>query len=149
MLLTYIYSPVLFVNVTAGILKPTVAGSNQSSYQLPEKLVSDDLDSSLANLVGSKCQLFRSCIIFVCQNMMLKGRYYTLLGAISQRMHFCMYKRDIQASYVKKTQGLDQVDAAKNASIIVSDVYLVHVYMEKQWKSNMFSCEWPLIFKLC
>uniref|UniRef100_A0A673J1S1 Phosphatidylinositol-binding clathrin assembly protein n=1 Tax=Sinocyclocheilus rhinocerous TaxID=307959 RepID=A0A673J1S1_9TELE len=35
------------------ILKPTVAGSNQSSNQLPEKLVSDDLDSSLANLVGS------------------------------------------------------------------------------------------------
>uniref|UniRef100_A0A671N7N5 Phosphatidylinositol-binding clathrin assembly protein n=1 Tax=Sinocyclocheilus anshuiensis TaxID=1608454 RepID=A0A671N7N5_9TELE len=38
---------------TDGILKPTVAGSNQSSNQLPEKLVSDDLDSSLANLVGS------------------------------------------------------------------------------------------------
>ncbi|XP_052472932.1 phosphatidylinositol-binding clathrin assembly protein isoform X4 [Carassius gibelio] len=37
----------------AGILKPTVAGSNQSSNQLPEKLVSDDLDSSLANLVGN------------------------------------------------------------------------------------------------
>uniref|UniRef100_A0A671NB70 Phosphatidylinositol-binding clathrin assembly protein n=1 Tax=Sinocyclocheilus anshuiensis TaxID=1608454 RepID=A0A671NB70_9TELE len=36
-----------------GILKPTVAGSNQSSNQLPEKLVSDDLDSSLANLVGN------------------------------------------------------------------------------------------------
>uniref|UniRef100_A0A671S2B4 Phosphatidylinositol-binding clathrin assembly protein n=1 Tax=Sinocyclocheilus anshuiensis TaxID=1608454 RepID=A0A671S2B4_9TELE len=46
-------SPVLFVNVTAGILKPTVAGSNQSSNLLPEKLVSDDLDSSLANLVGN------------------------------------------------------------------------------------------------
>ncbi|XP_051717136.1 phosphatidylinositol binding clathrin assembly protein b isoform X12 [Ctenopharyngodon idella] len=38
---------------TDGILKPTVAGSNQSSNQLPEKLVSDDLDSSLANLVGN------------------------------------------------------------------------------------------------
>jgi len=44
---------------TAGILKPTVAGLNQSSNQLPDKLVSDDLDSSLANLVGSKCKLFR------------------------------------------------------------------------------------------
>uniref|UniRef100_A0A673GPM2 Phosphatidylinositol-binding clathrin assembly protein n=1 Tax=Sinocyclocheilus rhinocerous TaxID=307959 RepID=A0A673GPM2_9TELE len=38
---------------TDGILKPTVAGSNQSSNLLPEKLVSDDLDSSLANLVGN------------------------------------------------------------------------------------------------
>lgn len=38
-----------------GILKPMVAGSNQTSIQHPEKLVSDDLDSSLANLVGSKC----------------------------------------------------------------------------------------------
>ncbi|XP_043114912.1 phosphatidylinositol binding clathrin assembly protein b isoform X8 [Puntigrus tetrazona] len=38
---------------TDGILKPTVAGSNQCSNQLPEKLVSDDLDSSLANLVGN------------------------------------------------------------------------------------------------
>ncbi|XP_073719418.1 phosphatidylinositol binding clathrin assembly protein b isoform X12 [Misgurnus anguillicaudatus] len=36
-----------------GILKPTVAGSSQSSNQHPEKLVSDDLDSSLANLVGN------------------------------------------------------------------------------------------------
>uniref|UniRef100_A0A8C1EER0 Phosphatidylinositol-binding clathrin assembly protein n=1 Tax=Cyprinus carpio carpio TaxID=630221 RepID=A0A8C1EER0_CYPCA len=41
-----------FISLT-GILKPTVAGSNQFSSQLPEKLVSDDLDSSLANLVGS------------------------------------------------------------------------------------------------
>uniref|UniRef100_A0A8C2FS40 Phosphatidylinositol-binding clathrin assembly protein n=1 Tax=Cyprinus carpio TaxID=7962 RepID=A0A8C2FS40_CYPCA len=40
-------------SVSTGILKPTVAGSNQFSSQLPEKLVSDDLDSSLANLVGS------------------------------------------------------------------------------------------------
>nr|XP_057935192.1 phosphatidylinositol binding clathrin assembly protein b isoform X4 [Doryrhamphus excisus] len=35
------------------ILKPTLAGSNQLSNQQPEKLVSDDLDSSLANLVGN------------------------------------------------------------------------------------------------
>ncbi|XP_051535066.1 phosphatidylinositol-binding clathrin assembly protein-like isoform X8 [Myxocyprinus asiaticus] len=47
------------LDTDAGILKPTVAGANQSSNQNPEKLVSDDLDSSLANLVGSKCQLFR------------------------------------------------------------------------------------------
>ncbi|XP_059370542.1 phosphatidylinositol-binding clathrin assembly protein-like isoform X7 [Carassius carassius] len=40
------------LDTAAGILKPTVAGSNQSSL-LPEKLVSDDLDSSLANLVGN------------------------------------------------------------------------------------------------
>ncbi|XP_061829134.1 phosphatidylinositol-binding clathrin assembly protein-like isoform X9 [Nerophis lumbriciformis] len=35
------------------ILKPTLAGSNQPSSQQPDKLVSDDLDSSLANLVGN------------------------------------------------------------------------------------------------
>lgn len=40
--------------MAGGILKPMVAGSNQPSGQ-PEKLVSDDLDSSLANLVGSEC----------------------------------------------------------------------------------------------
>ncbi|XP_030007523.1 phosphatidylinositol binding clathrin assembly protein b isoform X6 [Sphaeramia orbicularis] len=40
-------------DITGGILKPTLAGSNQPSNQLPEKLVSDDLDSSLANLVGN------------------------------------------------------------------------------------------------
>ncbi|XP_077467006.1 phosphatidylinositol binding clathrin assembly protein b isoform X12 [Stigmatopora argus] len=40
-------------DITGGILKPTVAGSNLSSSQQPEKLVSDDLDSSLANLVGN------------------------------------------------------------------------------------------------
>ncbi|XP_013867858.1 phosphatidylinositol binding clathrin assembly protein b isoform X6 [Austrofundulus limnaeus] len=40
-------------DLTGGILKPTLAGSNQSSNQQPEKLVSDDLDSSLANLVGN------------------------------------------------------------------------------------------------
>uniref|UniRef100_A0A3B3UIQ8 Phosphatidylinositol-binding clathrin assembly protein n=1 Tax=Poecilia latipinna TaxID=48699 RepID=A0A3B3UIQ8_9TELE len=39
--------------LTGGILKPTLAGSNQLSNQQPEKLVSDDLDSSLANLVGN------------------------------------------------------------------------------------------------
>ncbi|XP_056450097.1 phosphatidylinositol binding clathrin assembly protein a isoform X11 [Gadus chalcogrammus] len=42
---------------TGGILKPTVASSpNQGLHsisQLPSKLVSDDLDSSLANLVGN------------------------------------------------------------------------------------------------
>uniref|UniRef100_A0A3Q3MBX7 Phosphatidylinositol-binding clathrin assembly protein n=1 Tax=Mastacembelus armatus TaxID=205130 RepID=A0A3Q3MBX7_9TELE len=41
------------LNITGGILKPTLAGSNQPSSQQPEKLVSDDLDSSLANLVGN------------------------------------------------------------------------------------------------
>uniref|UniRef100_A0A7N6AQP2 Phosphatidylinositol-binding clathrin assembly protein n=1 Tax=Anabas testudineus TaxID=64144 RepID=A0A7N6AQP2_ANATE len=40
-------------NVSGGILKPTLAGSNMPSSQQPEKLVSDDLDSSLANLVGN------------------------------------------------------------------------------------------------
>ncbi|XP_049920217.1 phosphatidylinositol binding clathrin assembly protein b isoform X7 [Epinephelus moara] len=40
-------------DISGGILKPTLAGSNQASGQLPEKLVSDDLDSSLANLVGN------------------------------------------------------------------------------------------------
>uniref|UniRef100_A0A3P9LXP8 ENTH domain-containing protein n=1 Tax=Oryzias latipes TaxID=8090 RepID=A0A3P9LXP8_ORYLA len=40
-------------DITGGILKPTLAGSNLASNQLPEKLVSDDLDSSLANLVGN------------------------------------------------------------------------------------------------
>lgn len=42
-------------DISGGILKPTLAGSNQPSGQQPEKLVSDDLDSSLANLVGSEC----------------------------------------------------------------------------------------------
>ncbi|XP_047449721.1 phosphatidylinositol binding clathrin assembly protein b isoform X10 [Mugil cephalus] len=40
-------------DITGSILKPTLAGSNLSSNQQPEKLVSDDLDSSLANLVGN------------------------------------------------------------------------------------------------
>ncbi|XP_075329364.1 phosphatidylinositol binding clathrin assembly protein b isoform X9 [Odontesthes bonariensis] len=40
-------------DITGGILKPTLAGANLPSNQLPEKLVSDDLDSSLANLVGN------------------------------------------------------------------------------------------------
>ncbi|XP_037313113.1 phosphatidylinositol binding clathrin assembly protein b isoform X9 [Pungitius pungitius] len=40
-------------DISGGILKPTFAGSNQASGQLPDKLVSDDLDSSLANLVGN------------------------------------------------------------------------------------------------
>ncbi|XP_017546830.1 phosphatidylinositol binding clathrin assembly protein a isoform X4 [Pygocentrus nattereri] len=43
-------------DVLGGILKPTVASPNQGlppSTQQPGKLVSDDLDSSLANLVGN------------------------------------------------------------------------------------------------
>ncbi|XP_072514367.1 phosphatidylinositol binding clathrin assembly protein a isoform X17 [Salminus brasiliensis] len=43
-------------DVLGGILKPTVASPNQAlppSSQQPSKLVSDDLDSSLANLVGN------------------------------------------------------------------------------------------------
>ncbi|XP_074498426.1 phosphatidylinositol binding clathrin assembly protein b isoform X18 [Sebastes fasciatus] len=40
-------------DISGGILKPTLCGSNQASGQLPDKLVSDDLDSSLANLVGN------------------------------------------------------------------------------------------------
>ncbi|XP_068440501.1 phosphatidylinositol binding clathrin assembly protein b isoform X2 [Clinocottus analis] len=40
-------------DISGGILKPTLAGSNQASGQLPDKLVSDDLDSSLANLCGN------------------------------------------------------------------------------------------------
>uniref|UniRef100_A0A8C4S5Z0 Phosphatidylinositol-binding clathrin assembly protein n=1 Tax=Erpetoichthys calabaricus TaxID=27687 RepID=A0A8C4S5Z0_ERPCA len=43
-------------NILGGILKPSVASQNQTlpmSKQQPSKLVSDDLDSSLANLVGN------------------------------------------------------------------------------------------------
>ncbi|XP_073730415.1 phosphatidylinositol binding clathrin assembly protein a isoform X15 [Misgurnus anguillicaudatus] len=43
-------------DILGGILKPTVASPNQAmtpSAQQPGKLVSDDLDSSLANLVGN------------------------------------------------------------------------------------------------
>ncbi|XP_072514356.1 phosphatidylinositol binding clathrin assembly protein a isoform X7 [Salminus brasiliensis] len=43
-------------DAAGGILKPTVASPNQAlppSSQQPSKLVSDDLDSSLANLVGN------------------------------------------------------------------------------------------------
>ncbi|KAM6988115.1 phosphatidylinositol binding clathrin assembly protein b isoform 17-T17 [Tautogolabrus adspersus] len=40
-------------DITGSILKPTLAGSNLPSGLLPDKLVSDDLDSSLANLVGN------------------------------------------------------------------------------------------------
>uniref|UniRef100_A0A8P4KB88 Phosphatidylinositol-binding clathrin assembly protein n=1 Tax=Dicentrarchus labrax TaxID=13489 RepID=A0A8P4KB88_DICLA len=42
-----------WADIAGGILKPTLAGCNQPSGQQPEKLVSDDLDSSLANLVGN------------------------------------------------------------------------------------------------
>uniref|UniRef100_A0A3P9KD95 Phosphatidylinositol-binding clathrin assembly protein n=2 Tax=Oryzias latipes TaxID=8090 RepID=A0A3P9KD95_ORYLA len=54
-LLIIVFESVLFAlpDITGGILKPTLAGSNLASNQLPEKLVSDDLDSSLANLVGN------------------------------------------------------------------------------------------------
>lgn len=45
---------VILENLSGGILKPTMASSNQPSSQNPEKLMSNDLDSSLANLVGSK-----------------------------------------------------------------------------------------------
>ncbi|XP_076002603.1 phosphatidylinositol binding clathrin assembly protein b isoform X1 [Genypterus blacodes] len=40
-------------DAAGAILKPTLAGSGLPSNQQPEKLVSDDLDSSLANLVGN------------------------------------------------------------------------------------------------
>ncbi|XP_073339676.1 phosphatidylinositol binding clathrin assembly protein b isoform X5 [Pagrus major] len=40
-------------DIAIGILKPTLAGANQASGLPPDKLVSDDLDSSLANLVGN------------------------------------------------------------------------------------------------
>ncbi|XP_060902695.1 phosphatidylinositol binding clathrin assembly protein b isoform X10 [Labrus mixtus] len=40
-------------DIAGSILKPTLAGSNLQPGQLPDKLVSDDLDSSLANLVGN------------------------------------------------------------------------------------------------
>lgn len=50
-------------DIAGGILKPTLAGSNQPSGQLPEKLVSDDLDSSLANLVGSECDALLSAAL--------------------------------------------------------------------------------------
>ncbi|XP_038549183.1 phosphatidylinositol binding clathrin assembly protein b isoform X11 [Micropterus salmoides] len=40
-------------DITGSILKPTLAACSQPSGQQPEKLVSDDLDSSLANLVGN------------------------------------------------------------------------------------------------
>uniref|UniRef100_A0A672FTC8 Phosphatidylinositol-binding clathrin assembly protein n=1 Tax=Salarias fasciatus TaxID=181472 RepID=A0A672FTC8_SALFA len=48
------FSPVsVWPDITGSILKPTLAGSGLPSNQQPEKLVSDDLDSSLANLVGN------------------------------------------------------------------------------------------------
>lgn len=49
-------------DISGGILKPTLAGSTQPSSQ-PEKLVSDDLDSSLANLVGSECDVLLSAAL--------------------------------------------------------------------------------------
>ncbi|KAF7699905.1 hypothetical protein HF521_002863 [Silurus meridionalis] len=41
------------LDTNGGILKPTMASSNQPSSQNQEKLMSNDLDSSLANLVGN------------------------------------------------------------------------------------------------
>lgn len=52
----------VFSDIAGGILKPTLAGSNQPTSQ-PEKLVSDDLDSSLANLVGSECDALLSAAL--------------------------------------------------------------------------------------
>lgn len=52
-------------DIAGGILKPTLAGSNQPPGQ-PEKLVSDDLDSSLANLVGSEFDAFALPTVLGC-----------------------------------------------------------------------------------
>ena len=60
--LVYIYTHVIeppsvtLTDISGSILKPTLAGSSQGlcSMQNPDRLVSDDLDSSLANLVGSE-----------------------------------------------------------------------------------------------
>ncbi|XP_058884184.1 phosphatidylinositol-binding clathrin assembly protein-like isoform X9 [Acipenser ruthenus] len=52
-----------------GILKPTVTSQNQSlpiSKQQAGILVSDDLDSSLANLVGSMYCIVLYCIVLYC-----------------------------------------------------------------------------------
>lgn len=58
--------------------------------------------------------------------------------SVIQKLHnLCLSEYDaerkilyIVRGHFTKTQ-VDQVDAAKNASIIVNDVYLVHVYIEK------------------
>ncbi|TSQ46610.1 Phosphatidylinositol-binding clathrin assembly protein [Bagarius yarrelli] len=42
------------LDTNGGILKPTMANSNQPSSQNPDKIMSNDLDSSLANLVGKE-----------------------------------------------------------------------------------------------
>lgn len=63
-LYTCSFSLYVLSDIASGILKPTLAGSNQASGLQPEKLVSDDLDSSLANLVGSKCD----ALLFSCTN---------------------------------------------------------------------------------
>lgn len=55
-------------DVLGGILKPTVASPSQGmppNVQQPGKLVSDDLDSSLANLVGSMCMMF----VYICKRI--------------------------------------------------------------------------------
>ncbi|XP_058884183.1 phosphatidylinositol-binding clathrin assembly protein-like isoform X8 [Acipenser ruthenus] len=56
-------------DVLGGILKPTVTSQNQSlpiSKQQAGILVSDDLDSSLANLVGSMYCIVLYCIVLYC-----------------------------------------------------------------------------------
>uniref|UniRef100_A0A665UDW7 Phosphatidylinositol-binding clathrin assembly protein n=1 Tax=Echeneis naucrates TaxID=173247 RepID=A0A665UDW7_ECHNA len=79
-------------DITGGILKPTLAGSNQPSSQQPEKLVSDDLDSSLANLVGSEYNsLLESAIIQVCVHTCRKLHVNTLLNVLLRPWH---WKRD-------------------------------------------------------
>uniref|UniRef100_A0A665UDJ3 Phosphatidylinositol-binding clathrin assembly protein n=1 Tax=Echeneis naucrates TaxID=173247 RepID=A0A665UDJ3_ECHNA len=68
------------------------AGSNQPSSQQPEKLVSDDLDSSLANLVGSEYNsLLESAIIQVCVHTCRKLHVNTLLNVLLRPWH---WKRD-------------------------------------------------------
>lgn len=64
-------------DITGSILKPTLAGSSQGlcSIQNPDKLVSDDLDSSLANLVGSEYLLLVACV-FPC--LSVKGCFICL-----------------------------------------------------------------------
>ncbi len=76
-------------DIAGGILKPTLAGSNQPSGQQPEKLVSDDLDSSLANLVGSKCDTLLSAAL-------IKARvHYNICGQTTNtlpRMNFSLFR---------------------------------------------------------
>uniref|UniRef100_A0A665UDJ9 Phosphatidylinositol-binding clathrin assembly protein n=1 Tax=Echeneis naucrates TaxID=173247 RepID=A0A665UDJ9_ECHNA len=69
----------------------SVFGVKPSSQQ-PEKLVSDDLDSSLANLVGSEYNsLLESAIIQVCVHTCRKLHVNTLLNVLLRPWH---WKRD-------------------------------------------------------